>query len=78
MKRTVLMFVAGAALLAGPNLAFEQHTNNAAYDNTKSEEVEVDVKEYVWLNPNSFERIDVTTKECTKKNCNLHWGTNRQ
>ena len=78
MKRTVLIFVAGAALLAGANLAFAHHSFTAAYDNTKRVEVEGVVKEFVWRNPHSFVRIDVTTKEGTTETWNLEWGSSSQ
>jgi endonuclease YncB( thermonuclease family) len=36
------------------------------------------VKEFVWRNPHSFVRIEVTTKEGTTELWNLEWGSTTQ
>jgi hypothetical protein len=56
-----LIVVTGAVLLTGVSLASAHHSFTAAYDNTHREEVEGVVKEFVWRNPHSFVRIDVST-----------------
>ena len=78
MTRTVLAFVVGATLLAGDDLAFAHHSFTAAYDNTKRVEVEGVVKEFVWRNPHSYVRIDVTNKDGAVETWNLEWGSSSQ
>jgi hypothetical protein len=78
MKRTVLLLFAGVVLLAGASRVFAHHSFTAAYDNTKRIEVEGVVKEFVWRNPHSFVRIDVTNKEGVTELWNLEWGSSSQ
>jgi hypothetical protein len=72
------MFVACAGLLAGANMAFAHHSFTAAYDNTKRVEVEGVVKEFVWRNPHSFVRIEVTNPAGAPEMWNLEWGSSSQ
>ncbi|NOT25004.1 MAG: hypothetical protein HOP16_02775 [Acidobacteria bacterium] len=78
MKRMIVLCLVGAATLAGANLALAHHSFTAAYDNTKRVEVEGVVKEFVWRNPHSFIRIDVTNKEGVADTWNLEWGSSSQ
>ena len=78
MQRTVLSFVACAVLLAGARVVSAHHSFTAAYDNTKRVEVEGVVKEFVWRNPHSFVRIDVTNKDGAVETWNLEWGSSSQ
>ena len=78
MKRTVLLFVAGAVLIAGAGVASAHHSFTAAYDNTKRVEVEGVVKEFIWRNPHSFLRIDVTDKDGKVETWSLEWGSSSQ
>lgn len=78
MKRTIVLLLAGAATLAGSGLALAHHSFTAAYDNTKRVEVEGVVKEFVWRNPHSFLRIDVTDKDGVTNTWNLEWGSSSQ
>jgi hypothetical protein len=75
MKRTILMLCAGVTLLgaAGPVLA--HHSFAATYDSEKRIEIEGVVKEFVWRNPHSFLRIDVTDKDGEVKTWALEWGS---
>jgi hypothetical protein len=41
-------------------------------------EVEGVVKEFVWRNPHSFVRIEVTTPEGATETWNLEWGSSSQ
>ena len=75
MKRTLVVFATGAVLLTGVSLAYAHHSFTAAYDNTKRVEVEGVVKEFVWRNPHSFMRIDVTDKAGEVKTWALEWGS---
>ena len=75
MKRRVLVLLAGVVLLAGAGRVFAHHSFTAAYDSTKRIEVEGVVKEFVWRNPHSFVRIDVTNKEGVTETYNLEWGS---
>jgi hypothetical protein len=64
--------------LATPVEALAHHSFTAAYDSTKRVEVEGVVKEFVWRNPHSFVRIEVTTTEGTAEMWNLEWGSTNQ
>ena len=76
-SRAILIFVA-AAVLGGAEAVYGHHSFTAAYDNTKRVEVEGVVKEFVWRNPHSFIRIDVTNKEGVAETWNLEWGSSSQ
>ena len=78
MKRTFLMLVCGAALLGSAGVVYAHHSFTAAYDNTKRVEVEGVVKEFIWRNPHSFLRIDVTDKEGKVETWSLEWGSSNQ
>jgi len=78
MKRRVLVLFAGVVLLAGASRVFAHHSFTAAYDNTRRVEVEGVVKEFVWRNPHSFVRIDVTNKDGAVETWNLEWGSSSQ
>lgn len=78
MKRTAVGLWLGAALLAGGNSLIAHHSFTAAYDSTKRVEIEGVVKEFVWRNPHSFVRIEVTTKEGATELWNLEWGSTTQ
>ena len=78
MKRTLLFLVTIAALLASATVTFAHHSFTAAYDDTKRVEVEGVVKEFVWRNPHSFVRIEVTDKDGKAEIWNLEWGSSNQ
>lgn len=78
MKRTFLMLVCGAALLGSAGAVYAHHSFTAAYDNTKRVEVEGVVKEFIWRNPHSFVRIDVTDKSGKVETWSLEWGSSNQ
>ena len=69
---------AAVVLLAGAGRVVAHHSFTAAYDNTKRVEVEGVVREFVWRNPHSFVRIDVTNKEGAIETWNLEWGSSSQ
>jgi hypothetical protein len=77
MKRTVIL-LAVAVVLAGVSGAYAHHSFTAAYDNTKRVEVEGVVREFIWRNPHSFLRIDVTNKEGKVETWSLEWGSSSQ
>lgn len=74
MKRMVLLLVAGVAL-AGTGHVFAHHSFGATYDSSQRVEIEGVVKEFVWRNPHSFLRIDVTDKGGAIKTWALEWGS---
>ncbi len=76
MKRPVLLIFAAVLLVSAARVA-AHHSFTAAYDNTKRIEVEGVVKEFVWRNPHSFVRIDVT-KDGKTETWNLEWGSSSQ
>ena len=78
MKRTFLMLACGAALLGSAGVVYAHHSFTAAYDNTKRVEVEGVVKEFIWRNPHSFLRIDVTDKSGKVETWSLEWGSSNQ
>lgn len=65
-------------LLAAPAGAFAHHSFTAAYDSTRRVEVEGVVKEFLWRNPHSFVRIEVTAKDGAVETWNLEWGSTNQ
>lgn len=77
MKRTTLVLFAGIVLLLASSL-FAHHSFTAAYDPAKRVEIEGVVTEFVWRNPHSFVRIDVTDKDGKTEVWNLEWGSSTQ
>jgi hypothetical protein len=75
MSRRILLAVAGAALLVGADRAAAHHSFASTYDSSKKVEIEGVVKEFLWRNPHSFMRIDVTDKDGTTKTWTLEWGS---
>jgi hypothetical protein len=63
MKRTVVMLVAGFALLVGGRQVFAHHSFSAEYDSAQKVEIQGVVTQFVWRNPHSFMMIDVTDKD---------------
>ena len=78
MQHRILVLLMSVAVLAGSGRAFAHHSFTAAYDSTKRVEIEGVVKEFVWRNPHSFVRIEVTTKEGGTELWNLEWGSTTQ
>ena len=77
MNRMVLMLLASALVLTGTARLGAHHSFGATYDSSKKLEVEGVVKEFVWRNPHSFLRIDVTDKGETTTWA-LEWGSINQ
>ena len=75
MTRWVLLIFAGFALPIGADRVFAHHSFSATYDSNQKVELEGVVKEFVWRNPHSFMRIDVTDKDGTIKTWALEWGS---
>jgi len=75
MKHRFLLLFAGIALLAGVDQVFAHHSFSATYESGQRIEIEGVVKEFVWRNPHSFMRIDVTDKEGATKTWALEWGS---
>ena len=71
-------FCAGFVLVSAVAGLNAHHSFTAAYDNTKRVEVEGVVKEFIWRNPHSFVRIDVTTPEGATELWTLEWGSSNQ
>jgi uncharacterized protein DUF6152 len=78
MKRKILVALVGVVLTGSVIPASAHHSFTAAYDSTKRVEIEGVVTEFVWRNPHSFVRIEVTTKEGAKEQWNLEWGSTSQ
>ena len=77
MKSRMLM-VCGLVLLAGVGQAWAHHSFSATYDAAQKVEIEGVVKEFVWRNPHSFLRVDVTDKAGVTKTWALEWGSTGQ
>jgi len=69
------VIVAGVILLAGAERIFAHHSFSATYDSSRKVELEGVVKEFVWRNPHSFLRIDVTDKDGVTRTWALEWGS---
>ena len=65
MKRTVVMLIAGLALVAGGRQVFAHHSFSAEYDSSQKVEIQGVVTEFVWRNPHSFMKVDVADKDGT-------------
>lgn len=75
MYRTFLLVVTGLAFLVGSDRVLAHHSFTATYDSSTKVEIEGVVKEFVWRNPHSFMRIDVTDKSGETKTWALEWGS---
>jgi hypothetical protein len=75
MTRTMLTVVVAASLIAAAADVFAHHSFTAAYDSSKRIEIEGTVREFVWRNPHSFVRIDVTSAAGATETWNLEWGS---
>jgi len=75
MARTILLVLAGIVLVTGADRLFAHHSFSATYDSANKVEIEGVVKEFVWRNPHSFMRIDVTDKSGEVKTWALEWGS---
>ena len=75
MTRWTLPLFAAVILLAGADRTLAHHSFSATYDSAQKVELQGVVKEFVWRNPHSFLRIDVTEKDGTTKTWALEWGS---
>lgn len=75
MKHMILVLLAGLVLFAGSDRVLAHHSFSATYDSSQSVEIKGTVKEFVWRNPHSFMRIDVTGEDGSVKTWALEWGS---
>jgi len=75
MKRAIVVLIAGLALLTGSRQALAHHSFSAEYDSTQKIEITGVVTEFVWRNPHSFMKVDVTDKDGATKTWTLEWGS---
>jgi hypothetical protein len=75
MTRKILVLAAAVLVLAGSGRVLAHHSFTATYDSSQQMQLEGTVKEFVWRNPHSFMRIDVTDKDGTTKTWTLEWGS---
>jgi hypothetical protein len=73
-----VLALAALVLVSGAGRLLAHHSFTAAYEAGKRVEMEGVVKEFVWRNPHSFVRIDVTTKDGKTELWNLEWGSSSQ
>jgi hypothetical protein len=71
----MLTVVVAAFVIAAAADLFAHHSFTAAYDSSKRIEIAGIVKEFVWRNPHSFVRIDVTSAAGAIETWNLEWGS---
>ncbi len=75
--RTAVVLGAIGLLLAGAPVA-AHHSFTAAYEPGKRVEVEGVVKEFVWRNPHSYVRLEITDKSGKAEVWTLEWGSSTQ
>jgi len=75
MKRAIVVLIAGLALLGGSKQVLAHHSFSAEYDSTQKIEITGVVTEFVWRNPHSFMKVDVTDKDGATKTWTLEWGS---
>jgi hypothetical protein len=75
MARTILLILAGLVLVTGSDRLSAHHSFSATYDSDDKVEIEGTVKEFVWRNPHSFMRLDVTDEAGETKTWALEWGS---
>ena len=78
MTRKELILLASLVFLAGASRVLAHHSFTAAYEAGKRVEMEGVVKEFVWRNPHSYVRIDVTDKQGKTEGWTLEWGSSTQ
>jgi uncharacterized protein DUF6152 len=78
MTRKGLILLTSLVFIGAAARAFAHHSFTAAYESGKRVEIEGVVKEFVWRNPHSFVRIEVTNKEGKPEVWNLEWGSSTQ
>jgi len=78
MTRKGLILFAGLLFLAGAGRVFAHHSFTAAYEPGKRVEVEGVVKEFVWRNPHSYVRLEITDKSGKAELWTLEWGSSTQ
>jgi hypothetical protein len=77
-RRLVLFLFASLVFLAGAGRLFAHHSFTAAYEPGKRVEVEGVVKEFVWRNPHSYVRLEITDKSGKAEVWTLEWGSSTQ
>ena len=75
MKRAIVVLIAGLALIGGSKQVLAHHSFSAEYDSTQKVEITGVVTEFVWRNPHSFMKMDVTDKDGATKTWTLEWGS---
>lgn len=78
MTRKGLILFAGLLFLVGAGRVFAHHSFTAAYEPGKRVEVEGVVKEFVWRNPHSYVRLEITDKSGKAELWTLEWGSSTQ
>jgi len=78
MIRSAFVLIGVLIITAIAGRAFAHHSFTAAYESGKRMEVEGVVKEFIWRNPHSFVRIEVTDKSGKVETWSLEWGSSNQ
>jgi len=78
MKRLFLGILTPILFTIATVQVFAHHSFTAAYEAGKRVEIEGVVKEFVWRNPHSYLRIDVTDTAGKTEGWTLEWGSSTQ
>jgi hypothetical protein len=78
MNRKLVLLLVGAVVFGAGGRVFAHHSFTAAYDSTKRIEIEGVVKEFIWRNPHSFVRVEVTNPDGKTDMWTLEWGGSSQ
>ncbi len=78
MTRLIVGSLAAALFAVATPRVFAHHSFTAAYEAGQRVEIEGVVQEFVWLNPHSYVRLDVTDKAGKTEGWTLEWGSSTQ
>ena len=78
MTRLIVGLLAAALFAVATPRVFAHHSFTAAYEPGKRVEVEGVVKEFVWRNPHSYVRLEITDKSGKTEVWTLEWGSSTQ
>jgi hypothetical protein len=78
MTRLIVGLLAAAFFAVATPRVFAHHSFTAAYEPGKRVEVEGVVKEFVWRNPHSYVRLEITDKSGKTEVWTLEWGSSTQ
>ena len=75
MKRRIVVLGGSLVILAAASRGYAHHSFAATYDVSRVVKLDGVVKEFVWRNPHSYLRIDVTDDKGVTTTWALEWGS---